>query len=90
MVMFVIFVLGPALTFNLYALTHFWREGKRAATGYFRRREVPVTFITERTTRGEEYSPALYGGVVRTAALASRSVLQFVPRGKRPTQRHVA
>ena len=84
--MFVIFVLGPALTFNLYVLTHFWREGKRAASGYFRRREVPVTFITERTARTEEYS----AGTTRLAASVSRGVVEFAPRGKRPTQRHVA
>jgi len=38
MVSFVIFVLGPALIFNVCSLTQFWREAKRATPA--RRRQV--------------------------------------------------
>jgi len=40
MVPFVIFVLGPALIFNVCSLTQFWREAKRAAAA--RRRQVQL------------------------------------------------
>jgi len=40
MVPFVIFVLGPALIFNVCSLSQFWREARRAAAA--RRRQVPL------------------------------------------------
>lgn len=90
MVLLIIFVLGPALMFNLYALTQFWREARRAGRSYFRRVERAVTVITACARQAEEHVPGAINRRHDPAVSSSRAVVMFPSRGNGPARRDVA
>lgn len=91
MVLFIIFALVPALMFNVYALTQFWREGKRAGDSYPRRVARVVTFITARPRQTDEDMPRQPRESRGTAATPSgQAVVMFRPRDASPARQDVA
>ncbi|HKV05442.1 MAG TPA: hypothetical protein VJO53_10095 [Candidatus Acidoferrales bacterium] len=90
MALFVVFVLGPALLFNVYALTRFSRERKRARDDFHPRGNSAVRFLAPHARDTGKESLRAAKRPKDLAAAKRRRVVVLCPLEKRPARRDVA